>query len=486
MQHKTHALVIGGSLAGLLAGRSLANHFDRVTIVERDIYPDQPAPRKGVPHSRFPHSLMLRGQQILEQFFPGLRAELVAEGAIEVDSMKDVAFLTSAGWATRCSSDLRLLTCSRDLLDWGIRRRLAAFPKVQFLQGASVTGLLTDAERTKIVGVSLHRCAGSNSQPNEKLCADLIVDASGKASRAPQWLIALGYTPPSETEVDASVGYVARIYQPPASLAVDWKLLFVPAAPPQRQRGGAIFPIEGDYPKGETASQSAHRSPRWVVSLVGGGFFAGAQGANRNYPPTDEAGFLAFARSLPTPILAEVIEQSIPLTPIYAYYGNENRVRHYDQLSDAPTHFVAVGHAVCSLNPTYGQAMTVAALEAVILDQFFQHHTTIDLNHDTCHLQQKLAKAHHEAWLVATGVDYRYRNPQSKPLNVATRFVNWYWDQVMELIVEQARVYRTFMEVLHLLKPAIALLQPYILSQVMWGHLSKRLNPHQGKKCETD
>jgi 2-polyprenyl-6-methoxyphenol hydroxylase-like FAD-dependent oxidoreductase len=151
MQHKTHALVIGGSFAGLLVSRSLANHFDHVTLVERDLYPDQPAPRKGLPHSRFPHSLMLRGQQILEQFFPRLQAELVAEGAIVVDSMKDMAFLTAAGWTTRCASDLRLFTCSRDLLDWGIRRRLAAFSKVQFLQGASVTGLLTDTEHKKMV-----------------------------------------------------------------------------------------------------------------------------------------------------------------------------------------------------------------------------------------------------------------------------------------------------------------------------------------------
>jgi len=458
MQPKTHALVIGGSLAGLLAGRSLANHFDHVTIVERDVYPDQPAPRQGVPQSRFPHSLMLRGQQILEQFFPGLRAELVAEGAIEIDSMKDIAFLTSAGWTTRCTSDLRLFTCSRDLLDWKIRDRLRAFPQVQFLQGARVTGLLTDAKHQKIVGVSLHRQVGSNSPSPEEHYADLIVDASGKASHAPQWLSALGYEPPSETKVDAFVGYVARVYQPTADLPRDWKLLFVPATPPQRQRGGAIFPIERD--------RSTLHSTRLIVSLVG---------AERDYPPTDEAGFLAFARSLPTPLLAEVIEQSTPLTPIYAYYGNENRLRHYDQRSGSPGHFVAVGHAACLLNPTYGQAMTVAALEAVILDQFFQHQGIDDLDHHPRHLQQQLAKAHQEAWSVATGADYRYRNTQGKPLNAATRFVNWYSDQLMELVVEQARVYRTFLEVLHLLKPSASLFQPYILSQVVWSRLTRRL-----------
>ncbi|MCY6490382.1 hypothetical protein [Leptolyngbya sp. GGD] len=106
MQHKSHALVIGGSLTGLLMARILANHFDLVTIVERDVYPDQPMPRKVVPHSRFPHTLMLRGQQIFEQLFPGLRAELIGRGAIELDSMQDLIFFTSAGLAARAPSDL--------------------------------------------------------------------------------------------------------------------------------------------------------------------------------------------------------------------------------------------------------------------------------------------------------------------------------------------------------------------------------------------
>ena len=465
MQHKTHALVIGGSLAGLLAGRALANHFDRVTFIERDVYPNGPEPRKGVPHSRFPHSLMLRGQRILEQFFPGLQAELVAEGAIEVDSTNDMAFLTAAGWTARCASDLRLFTCSRDLLDWGIRRRLTAFSQVQWLQGATVTGLLTDATHQKIVGVSLHRQVGATAPAIEELYADLIVDASGKGSHAPQWLSALGYEPPPETEVNAFVGYVARLYEPPADRAVDWKLVFVPPAPPQRQRGGAIFPIEGD--------RSDPGNTRWIISLVGG---------DRDYPPTDEAGFLAFAHSLPTPLLAEMIEQSTPLSPIYAYYGNENRLRHYERHFHAPAHFLVVGHAACSLNPTYGQAMTVAALEAVLLDQYFQQPNAIDrLNHRTHHLQQQLAKAHQEAWLVATGADHRYRNTQGKPINAATWFVNWYWDQVMALVVDQAEVHRTFMEVLHLLKPSIALFHPYIVGQVVWQDLNKRLRRHQGR-----
>ncbi len=448
MQLKTHAVIIGGSLAGLLMGRVLANHFERVTIVERDAYPDQPLPRKGVPHSRFPHTLMMRGQQILEELFPGLKAELIKLGAIELDNMKELAFLTPAGWAIRFDSNLMLLSYSRDLLDWSIRRRCATLANVQFSTQTSVTGLLTNAEHTKIIGISLHRYKDVNTELSEELYADLIVDASGKASRTPQWLQALGYESPPETEVNAFVGYAARIYQPPPNLSVDWKMLFIPSAPPQHTRGGAICPIEGG---------------RWVVGLVGG---------DGDYPPTDEPGFLAFARSLPSPALADAIEQATPLTPIYAYYGNENRQRHYDQYSH-PSHLIVVGHAACLLNPTYGQAMTVAALEAITVDKFFQHHAIKDIDARTPILQKQLAKAHRETWSMAIGVDYRYKSAQAKPRTAITRFVNWYWDQLMELTVERATVRRTSSEVLHLLKPSIALFQPSILAQVLLHNVLK-------------
>ncbi|BAU12392.1 hypothetical protein LEP3755_29210 [Leptolyngbya sp. NIES-3755] len=439
MQSETHAAIVGGSLAGLLMGRVLADHFDRVTIIERDAYPDQPIPRKGVPHSRFPHTLMIRGQQILESLFPGLRAELIDAGAIELDSLNDLAFLTPAGWAARSASNLSLLSCSRDLLDWSIRRRVATLPNVQFLTETSVRGLLTDTEHKKIIGVSLHQ---RNAETNTELRADLIVDASGKASHTPDWLRALGYESPPEIEVNAFVGYVARIYQPPADRSIDWKMVFMPAAPPQRHRGGAIFPIEGD---------------RWIISLAGG---------DRDYPPTNEAGFLAFARTLPSPIIADMIERSTPLTPIYAYYGNENRLRQYDQCS-LPTHLIVVGHAACSLNPTYGQAMTVAALEAMTVDRFFQHHAIRNLDTQTHQLQQQLAKAHQEAWSAAIGMDYRYQSTQSQSINATTRFVNWYWEQLMALSLDRASVFRTFLEVLHLIKPSIVLFRPAILVPVL-------------------
>jgi 2-polyprenyl-6-methoxyphenol hydroxylase-like FAD-dependent oxidoreductase len=453
MQDKTHALVIGGSLAGLLAGRALANHFDRVTILERDFYPEQLASRRGLPQSRFPHTLMLRGQQILEQFFPELKAELLAQGAIAVDSSQEIAYLNSAGWAARSPSDLTLLACSRDLLDWHIRRHLRSLPSVEFLEGASVTGLLTNEAKTQIIGVSARirnsssddsSTAHPNGETTRELHADLVVDASGKASHAPQWLETLGCKPPQEIEINAFVGYTARIYQPAPNANVDWKLLFIQPDPPKDNRGGAIFPIE---------------SNRWIVSLTGG---------ERDYPPTDEAGFLAFARSLRSSALFDAIQDATPLTPIYTYRSNENRLRYYDRLQHQPEQFIVVGHAACALNPTYGQGMTVAAIEADLLDQFFQQHPfSMGMSGQTRRLQKQLAKAHRDAWTLSVSQDDRYRSTQGKQSNVATHFMTWYSDQLQKLVVEQAEVQIAMMEVMHLLKPLNVLFQPFIMSRVI-------------------
>ncbi|MBD3885355.1 FAD-dependent monooxygenase [Phormidium tenue FACHB-886] len=453
MQDKTHALVIGGSLAGLLTGRALANHFDRVTILERDFYPQQPAPRQGLPQSRFPHTLMLRGQQILEQFFPGLKAELLAQGAIAVDSSQEIAFLNPAGWTARSPSDLILLACSRDLLDWNIRRRLKLLPNVEFLEGASVTGLLANEAKTQIIGVSArirHSSSHDRSVPHSnhetirELHADWVVDASGKASHAPQWLQALGYEPPQETEVNAFVGYTARIYQPSSHADVDWKLLFIQPDPPKDNRGGAIFPIEGN---------------RWIVSLTGG---------DRDYPPTDESGFLAFARSLRSSALVDAIQDATPLTPIYTYHSNENRLRHYDRLRHQPEQFIVVGHAACAFNPTYGQGMTVAAIEAELIDQFFQAHAArMRMSGQTRRLQKQLAKAHRDAWALSSSQDDRYRSTEGKQRNAMTHFMTWYSDQLQKLVVEQAEVQIAIMEVMHLLKPLNVVFQPFILGRVI-------------------
>ncbi|HEX2270308.1 MAG TPA: hypothetical protein VHH35_12260, partial [Pyrinomonadaceae bacterium] len=126
-----HAVVLGGSLAGLLAARVLADHFEHVTLIERDAYPETTETRRGIPQANHVHGLLLRGRQVLEQLFPGLQDEMIEAGAPLLDMANDIAWFTRAGWGRRFPSELKVLTFTRPLLDLHVRRRLSQNPRVE-------------------------------------------------------------------------------------------------------------------------------------------------------------------------------------------------------------------------------------------------------------------------------------------------------------------------------------------------------------------
>ena len=456
---RSHAVVIGGSLAGLLTARMLAEHFDRVTVVERDRFPVGPLPRKGVPQSRHIHVLMKRGRLILEEFFPGLQDEMIAAGAPVLDMAGDAAWLTPAGWGLRFPSDLTMLACTRDFLDWNVRRRLADFAGVTFLQQVEVTRLLPNAEGSGVAGVAIQfRDSAGEDDPHQCLLhADVVVDASGRGSRAPQWLASLGYAPPAETVIDGFLGYASRLYQPLAGFKADWKCLYIQAAPPNRTRAGLLFPVEGD---------------RWLVTLSGGG---------RDYPPTDEAGFVEFARSLASPLLYDAIKDAAPLSPIHSYRATENRLRHYERLSRWPENLMVLGDAACAFNPVYGQGMTIAALGVKKLDEILRMRNEASrtdgrltdvglvgagLTGIARRFQQEMAKVNTAPWLLATGEDFRYRETVGGSPTLATRLMHRYMDQVIRLSTENREVRRQFMEIFHMMKPPSAMFHPLVLRRV--------------------
>ncbi len=451
-----HALIIGGSLAGLLAARVLADHFERVTLVERDQFPMGPEPRKGLPQARHVHILLIRGQQILKELFPGLETELAAAGAPEVDWTSDLGWFSFGGWAPRVPSGYLAQLCSRDLLEWEVRRRLALYPQVRFLTTHEVIGLLASDNNTRVTGVRVRLRnqahpqivqAGLAAGDEEELYADLLVDASGRESRLPGWLEVMGYEPPQETRVNSFLGYASRLYEIPAGFQADWKGLLVRATPPASTRGGGIYPIEGN---------------RWMVTLGGAG---------RDYPPTDEAGFLDFARSLPVPLLYDAIQQAQPLTPLYGYRRTENRLRHYERLERWPENLVVIGDAVCAFNPVYGQGMTVAALGALALGECLRDQSRRkpggDLTGLARRFQSRLGRVVATPWLMATSEDFRYPQTEGGRPGWTTRLMHRYMNHVLHIANQDPPVQRVFLQVLHLLKPPLTLFQLDIIAKVL-------------------
>jgi flavin-dependent dehydrogenase len=447
-----HAVVIGGSLAGMLASRILVDHFDRVTLVERDRFPEGPVARTGVPQARHVHALLARGRGILEQLFPGLGAELTAAGAHLMDVAEDIAWLTPGGWGVRFRSGIIMLSCSRDLLDWMIRGRVAAQPGLRLHDRVQVTSLVANADRTRVLGVALRRHAGPDGGPADpapparELAADLVVDASGRGSRLPQWLAALGYPPPQESVIDASLGYASRLYRRPAARS-GWTGAYLQAAPPARTRGGIILPIEGD---------------RWLVTLIGGG---------GDHPPTDEDGFLEFLHRLPSPILYDAVRAAAPLSPITGYQATENRWRHYERLARRPEGLLVLGDAACAFNPVYGQGMTTAGLGALALDQALreQRRSNGDLSGLAARFQQALAKVNEAPWLLAIGEDVRYPTTEKAGVRSGwgTRLMHWYLDRLVARAARDAGLRRLLLEVLQMIKPPAVLSRPAVATRVL-------------------
>jgi 2-polyprenyl-6-methoxyphenol hydroxylase-like FAD-dependent oxidoreductase len=442
MRQGRHAVVLGGSLAGLLAAQLLSDHFDEVTLIERDVFKETDEVRRGIPQANHVHGLLLRGREVLEEFFPGLQDEMIADGVPLVDMANEIAWYTRAGWGIRFPSEMKVLAFTRPVLDLHVRRRLSSNPRVKIIDNTDVLQLIPAAERNRLAGVLIcPRASESDRRVAKELRADLVVDTTGRASRAPRWLNDLGYVIPEETVVDAHLGYASRLYRIPDDFPRDWKCAYVQSAPPVRNRGAILFEVEGN---------------RWLVTLTGGA---------RDYPPSDEAGFLEFARSLPVSTIYDAMCAAEPLTPIKTHRGTENRLRHFERAKELPENFLLLGDAVCAFNPVYGQGMTTAALGALTL------RNTLRENGNPRGLSRRflkrLAKVIKAPWLLATGEDYRYPGTEGHGATLMNKFMHRYMNHVIALATESVAVRHVLLRAFSMMIPPTALFQPRISLRVL-------------------
>jgi len=438
------ALVLGASMAGLWTARVLADQFDQVLIIERDRLPDSATPRAGAPQARQYHILLLRGLQIMRDLFPGLEQELIAGGAVPFDVTGDVRLRSRGKWLPQFPSGQQLLSCSRLLLEAAMRRRLRQDARIRFVEGVEVTGLETDVAHTTVTGVRVRRRGDAAAQPGEEtLHGALVVDALGRRSPTPEWLVDLGYTPPEETVVDSFLGYVTRRYQAPASFQADWRMMLITATPPHDPRGGLIFPEENGV---------------WVVMMAG---------ANKVYPPTDEDGFNEFARSL-GPEYYAAVQAAEPISSPIGYRGTDSRWRHYEKLERWPERYVVLGDAFCGFNPIYGQGMTVAALSALALGEEIAH-SQGKLDGVARRAERAFGKLTAGAWLLATGADLEWPGTVGgdRSNGLSDRFGRWYIDKVLDAVAVDPRVRIAFNEVNQLVSPVTRLFAPDILWRVL-------------------
>ena len=437
-------------MSGLLAARALSGHFARVTLVERDALPERDESRKGVPQSNHAHGLLASGYQAMDEYFPGMMDELEALGAPRGDVVGDFLWFQYGRWKLRHDSGLRGITVSRPCLEAAIRRRVKALANVTFLEGAEGVRPAFDAGTGRVTGLVV-RTKGSSAQ--ETLDADLVVDASGRGSQSPRWLEEAGLGHPDEITVKVNVGYATRTFTRKPGDFFGSMGGIISGTPPASTRYGAVLAAE---------------HARWVVTLVG---------TLGDYPPLDEAGWLAFAATLPAPAVHQLVTSAKPLTDIVSYRFPANQRRLYERMPRFPSGYLVVGDAVCSFNPIYGQGMSVAATEAKALEACLAG----GLDGLSRRFYARARQIVDIPWAIATGEDLRFPQVEGKrPPGFG--LVNRYLERVHAVASADPVVCRKFFDVLNLLAPPPSLMAPGVAWRVLGRGLPKGESSPWGTK----
>ncbi|MCB5168326.1 FAD-dependent monooxygenase [Streptomyces bambusae] len=450
------AVVIGGSYTGLVTARVLTEFFEEVVLVERDGIDEDTGTHPSAPQGYHAHAMLAKGGEVLERLFPGLREELREAGAPVFDYGLGIDFLLPTGTAPRGRTGVMVQTFTRDELERRIRRRVTALPRVTLRHSTRCTGLLRDAagrvrgvlcstegggkDAGQDVGQGEGQGNGQGDGPDE-IRADLVVDASGRTSKLEEWLAAAGVTVPAKRVVQAKITYTSMNFPRAKGESPDYQIAYQMLSAPDVPRAGVLLAVERE---------------RWTCSLFG----------FQDEPPTDDGGYLEFARSLGNPRLAEQLERRTEQEPTYRYTNIDNRWRQYHAVRNWPEGLIALGDAVCVFNPVYGQGLTVAAMEADLLGRMLARRraTGRRLAGFAADFQKRVARLVLGPWTLSTNSDLMWA-PDGQPL--AARIAHWYNARLFRVAVRDAAVWARFVRVVNMTASPALLFHPSVALKVL-------------------
>jgi 2-polyprenyl-6-methoxyphenol hydroxylase-like FAD-dependent oxidoreductase len=433
-----HAVVLGASMGGLLAARVLADFYEAVTVVERDVLSNDVGNRRGVPQGRHPHALLRRGGQIMDELFPGLLDELVAAGApVLADGNLSTIWmsvgghqLTRAGTA-RDKQAMTIYVPSRPLLECHVRRRLSAIPNVTILSGVDAGEMTSTSDRGRVTGV---RVVSHASGDQQELAADLVVDAMGRGAHTPAFLESLGYGRPVEDHIVMRTCYASqRLRIQPGAVE---QLVLVGAAP-GRPSGLFLLGFENDM---------------WMFTVFG---MAGRE------PPGDLAGMLSFAEEYGPDHVLAAVRAAEPVGEVIRHRMPSSQWRRYDKMRRFPDGLLVCGDAICSFDPIYGQGMTVSALDAVALRNSLRRGT----NNLARRYFRAAAKSIGVAWRMGAGSDLAFPEVEGRR-SLSTKASNWFADWILSACESDALIVEKFFRVNNFIDPPVRLMHPAFISRV--------------------
>jgi 2-polyprenyl-6-methoxyphenol hydroxylase-like FAD-dependent oxidoreductase len=437
----TRAVVLGGSIAGLFAARVLADAYDEVQIVDRDVLVGIRGPRRFCPQSLQANGLLARGAQVMEELFPGITQELVDNGIPKGDLSGNCRWYAQGYRLKQQHGNLTTLGILRPELEYQIRERVQQYTNVSFVEQHDILGLTASADNSVVTGVRVQRRGDDDVKVIE---ADLVVDATGRGSRTPVWLEQLGYAKPEEERKKIDLAYITQHF---------------------KLRPGAD-PFEGDV----AINQIAHPGlPRGNV------FFKTSEGRLElttygilgDHPPTDQAGVYEWVKSLGAKDVYQALQYADPVDQPVPFRFPTTLRRHYEKLDRFPEGLLVTGDAVTCFNPVYAGGMSVAALCALTMRDHLHSGAApvpVDFFRD-------LARDAIDApWEMTNTVDLSYPGVVGdRPLKL--RIGNFFLKRMQIAATRDGKVTAAYFTAAGLVAKPETLMRPGMILRVLWKSL---------------
>jgi 2-polyprenyl-6-methoxyphenol hydroxylase-like FAD-dependent oxidoreductase len=437
----TRAVVLGGSIAGLFAARVLADAYDEVQIVDRDALVGLKGPRRSCPQTYQANGLLARGQQIMEELFPGITQELVDHGVPKGDLSGRTRWYFRGNRLKQKHGDLVTLGVLRPTLEWHIRERVQRIPNVVFVEQHDILSLTTSADNSQVTGVKVQARGDSNERVID---AELVVDATGRGSRTPVWLEQLGYEKPKEERKKIDLVYVTQHFKlRPGADPFENDVCINPVAHAGLPRGAVFF-----------------KTDKGLLEMTTYGMLG-------DHPPTDQAGLYKWVKSLPAPDVYETLRYADPVDEPIAFRFPTTLRRHYERLTRFPEGLIVTGDALTCFNPIYAQGMSVAALCAITMRTHLHSGAApqpIDYFHDIAR------DAVDAPWEMTNTVDLSFPGvPGERTLKV--RIGNRYLKRVQIAATRDGKVTAAYFKAAGLVTPLESLMRPGMMLRVLWKSL---------------
>jgi 2-polyprenyl-6-methoxyphenol hydroxylase-like FAD-dependent oxidoreductase len=438
------AVVIGAGMGGLTAAGALADHFDRVVVLERDTLPSESTYRAGTPQARHVHGLLLSGQRALNDLFPAFEQDLARAGAVPLRVGLDVR-VERPGYDPFPQRDLGWFgyAASRPAIEYAVRQRVESRPNITLRQRCRAQEILVQEDLASPNGGAVTGVRYENGDgASETIAADLVVDASGRGVPTLDLLKSIGLPLPEETTIGIDLGYATCIFSIPDDASTDWKGVMTFGQAPQNSRGGLMLPLEGN---------------RWMATIGG---------RHGDVPPGDAEGFLGYARALRTPTIYNAIRHAERLDSVARYGFPESIRRHFERLDGFPRGLLPIGDAICRFNPVYGQGMSVAAMEACLLKRLLERlgesgDPIAELAPTFFAEMQALIET---PWSVAM-LDFAFPDTRGqRPADFETTLK--FGIALTRLAAEDPAIHKLTLEVQHLLKPRSVYRDPDLMRRV--------------------